>query len=332
MMERWVDKWEPKTLDEIVGQKTLVETFKSYVKNNYIPDMTLSGSPGIGKTLIVKCFIQDLYKMPLEELIKSGIFVPLNASDDRGIDVVRTTIKSFAQKPSLFKTQRLIFLDEGDSITKDAQAALRALIADCGHNARFIIACNYPNALLEPIISRCPIKEVHPLTKEDVTIMINRIKEKEKFTITQDAIDYLFEICKGDMRLMINKLQDACLISNFAIQKPHIISTNVTLDFAKKIIEISKTNFEQAREMVIVTYSESKDARAIVQKLYEATYHISLSDKMPDNEIMQRRLREKIADTDFRLTQGTNALIQLDSVLNYIRLMNYLPLNCPKVK
>lgn len=334
----WVDKYEPKTLDQIVGQKDLVNAFKGYVKLGHIPNMTLSGAPGIGKTLLVKCFAADMGVIKWDTIqnrwidIEQGQFYLLNASDERGIDMVRTTLKRLSRKPTLNEKPRLIVLDEGDELTQDAQGAMRALMQECSANVRFIICCNYPNKLLDPIISRCPMKEVFPPTKEDIKTVIERIQKAENFKIVPEAIDALYETTHGDLRSLIGKLQDACLVSNFNILPNHIMQTDVDIETAKRILESAQTNYEQAREIVITTYMSQRKTGSLLSKLYDATYLVRFSEIMPDNEIMQQRIREKIAEADYRLTQGTNALIQLDSVINYVRLIKYIPLTCSKVK
>ncbi len=332
----WVDKYQPHFLDEIIGQKELVQAFKRYVEIGFIPNLTLGGSPGVGKTQIIKCFAHDLELIDWDEKgemysLQAGQFHLMNASDSRGIDMVRTTLKGLAQQPTN-GMPRLIVLDEGDEITKDAQAAMRGLIQECSSNTRFILTGNYPEEFLEAINSRCPLRVVPPLTKDDAIEMIKRIQDKEKFTITDDAINLLFSSCKGDMRLLINRLQDAHIVSNGNIQKNHIPVVEVGLEEVRKIIEIALTNFEQAREIFIALYHTKKDTSQILQKLYEASYFVPLTQNPENNEIMQRKLRDRIAETDFRLQQGTNSIIQLDALLNYIRLLKFIPLKCEKEK
>lgn len=326
-MDLWTTKYEPKTLDEIIGQKELVAAFKSYVQRRFIPNMTLGGAPGVGKTLIVKCFAHDL---GIDQ--EPGLFHIFNASDERGIDMVRTTLRNLAEKPTTSNEIKLICLDEGDGITDDAQGAMRGLIQNCSENTRFILTGNYPESFLAAINSRCPLKVVAPLSKEDATIMIKRIQDSEKFTITQDAIDALFEVCDGDMRLLINRLQDAAMCSGFNIQRIHVIQTEVKLETAKKILEIAQSNFVEARQIMVTTYQSTKDAKQILRKLYDAVSYVQFAQNPEDNEIMQRRLLDRIRETDYYMTQGTNVFIQLDSILNYVGLLHFIPLTCSKVK
>lgn len=324
-MELWVKKYEPTSLKEIIGQKELVNAFQAYINRKFIPNMTLGGAPGLGKTLIVKCFASDMGLMD-----SPGLYHYLNASDERGIDMVRTTLKELAMAPIAGDEIRLIVLDEGDSITKDAQAAMRAIIQGFSDNTRFIIIGNYTEDIIDAINSRCPLKTAQPITKEDITIMIKRIQEKEQFKITQDAIDSLFIACKGDMRLMIGKLQDAALISNFDIQKYHITTSDTSIETAKKIIEAAINDFNQAREILTTEYNTKKDPKELIHKLYQAVDLVMFGNT--NNELMQRSLRERIQEADYRLAQGTNVHIQLDAILNYIKLMYFIPLECPKVR
>lgn len=329
-MDLWSEKYEPKTLDEVVGQKELVAFFKNCAQRKFIPNITLGGEPGVGKTLMVKLFAKEL---GIDQ--EAGQFEMFNASDENGINMVRTTLRSLAEAPRLDATgmPKLILMDEGDQITDDAQAAMRGLIQNCSDNARFILTGNYPEEFIAAINSRCPLKVVQSLTKEDIIIMIKRIQEQEKFTITQDAIDALFETSNGDMRLLINKLQDAAMCSNFNIQRMHVISVEVKLETAKKIIEMALTNFVEARQIMVTTYQTTKDEKEILRKLYDASYLVPLAQDQDNNKIMQGRLRDRITEIDFRLTQkGINIFIQLDGLLNYIRLLNFIPLTCSKVK
>jgi replication factor C small subunit len=324
-MDLWVEKYEPKTLNEIIGQEKLVNAFKAYIARGFVPNMTLGGEPGLGKTLIVKCYANDAGLMD-----EPGQYTYLNASDERGIDMVRSTLKMLAMEPLINGQVRLIVLDEGDSITADAQAAMRATIQTFSSNSRFIIIGNYTEKMIDAINSRCPLKTVMPLTKENIVMMVKRIQEKEKFEITQDAVDTLFIAGKGDMRLTIGKLQDAALISNFNIQKHHITTSNTDIETAKKILEIAITDFNQAKEILITEYNTKRDPRELIIKLYKAVDEVMFSNT--NNELMQRSLKERIQEADFRLTQGTNVYIQLDAILNYVKLMYFIPLTCPRAK
>lgn len=326
-MDLWTEAHSPKTLNDIIGQNDIVVFFKNCVKLRFIPDITLAGKPGTGKTAIVKAFANDL-----GILTKPGMFIVLNASDERGIGMVREQIKSQAQKPTLYGLPRLIFLDEGDNITKDAQSALRAIIQEFSSNTRFIIACNYPSELLEPIISRCPMKTVYPLSSTDLGCAIDRIQTKEKFQISQDARQLLIDISQGDLRKLIGKLQNAAILSNFDIKIQHIDNNDVSLNTAKKILEIAQQDFGQAREILMTEFFGNKEVKILLQRLFEASQEVRFSNTVPENEIIQRRIQDKISEIDFRLSQGTNIIIQLNSLINYVKLIKYIPIQCPKAR
>ncbi len=331
----WVDLFEPQHLNEMVGQTKLVEAFKIYLKTKFIPEMTIAGAPGCGKTLLMKCFATDMGYIKyvdgkLVELIP-GQFYLMDASDNRGIDYVRETIKRLARKPTIGGMHRLIVLDEFN-YTADAQAAMRSTMQECTDNTKFILLSNDPSNIIDAIVSRCPIKIAEPLTLADVKIMVERIQKSKEFKITPEAIELLFKMTQGDIRAFIGQLQDACLVSNFNVQIQHIQNTSVDVQTAKSILEAAQINYEQAREVMIAIYTKTRIAKPLIEKLYEATYITKFSDNIETNQIMAIRLREKIAETDYRLTQGVNHLLHLDALINYIRLMKYIPLQCPKAK
>lgn len=335
----WVDKYQPKTLDEIIGQDVIVSAFKEYVKIGHIPNMTLGGAPGIGKTLLVLCFAHDLglIEWDTEHLgkwypLEAGRFQFLDASDERGIDMVRNTLKNLAENPTTNDELKLIFLDEGDNITSDAQAAMRGLIQKYSDNTRFILTGNYPEEFIAAINSRCPLKTILPVTRNDSAKMIKRIQTFEKFTITDEAIEFLTTISNGDMRLMINKLQDAAITSKMNITKKDIGSTFADIEIAKKIMEAALTDFDKAREILITIYQNSGNSSQILSKLYDATYLIPLTQDVQRNEILQLKLRDKMAEVDYRLSlRGINQIVQLDALLSYIRLLPHIHIKCPKV-
>jgi replication factor C small subunit len=335
MSDLWVDRVEPTKLDEVIGQTELVKMFKEYARLNHIPNLTLSGSQGIGKTLLVKLFAVELgfikYENGKQIDLQPGQFFLMNASSSRGIDDVRGTLKRLASKPTFDGIPRLICLDEFN-FTTDAQAAMRSLMQEYSSNVRFILISNDPSNIIDPIISRCPLKIVKPTTLEDAKIIISRVQKLQDFKIEPEAIEELYKLTNGDLRAFIGKLQDLCLVSNYDIKLSNIQYTDVDLQTAKSILEAAQNNFDQAREVIITVYNKTKDAKDLLEKLYMATYITRFSDNPEDSKNIALRLRDKIADRDYERTQGTNPLIYLDSIVNYVQILKIIPLKCPKAR
>lgn len=333
--DKWVDMYEPKSLDEMVGQTELVNAFKLYVKTNHIPNITISGNPGCGKTLLTKCFAADMGWVKFENGrqidIIPGQFYIFNASEDRGIDTVRTTMKRIASRPTFDGTPRLIVLDEFN-YTPEAQGAMRALMENYSSNARFIILSNDVNNIIDPIISRCPMKVANPLSINDINVIVERIKKEKQFQVSSEAIELLFKLTSGDIRKFIGMLQDACIVSNYNIQINHIQSVDIDIQIAKSILEASIINYEQAKDVLITVFSKTKNSKLLLERLYEATHTVRFSDDINTNRLIAMRLREKIANIDFQITQGTNQLLQLSSIINYVQILKFIPITCPKAK
>ena len=204
MQDIWVEKYRPKKLDDIVGQDDIMERLKAYVKTKTVPHMIFAGPAGVGKTTSVLALAREVFG---EETWKQN-FHELNASDERGIGIVRGKIKDFARTAPIGKTQfKIIFLDEADSLTTDAQAALRRTIEKYTHICRFILSVNYSSKIIEPIQSRCAVFRFRPIKSEDVKKYMRKIATKEKLEITSDGLETLIFISRGDLRKAINTLQ-----------------------------------------------------------------------------------------------------------------------------
>ena len=205
----WIEKYRPQKLDDIVGQDEIVERLSSYVKSGNLPHLLFTGSAGVGKTTaavtLAREFFKDSWQMNFREL---------NASDERGIDVVRNQIKQFARTTPLGDaTFKILFLDEADALTTDAQAALRRTMESFAQTCRFILSCNYSSKIIDPIQSRCAIYRFKPLGEAAVKEEVHRIAKKEGLSITKEAMDAIVYIAQGDMRKAINALQGAAIIS-----------------------------------------------------------------------------------------------------------------------
>ena len=204
MQDIWVEKYRPKILDDIVGQDNIIERLKAYVKTKNVPHLIFAGPAGIGKTTSALALAREVFG---EEFWKQN-FHELNASDERGIGIIRGKIKDFARTAPIGETQiKIIFLDEADSLTPDAQAALRRTIEKYTRICRFILSVNYSSKIIEPIQSRCAVFRFKPIKAEDIKKYMRKIATKEKLEITSDGLETLIFISRGDLRKAINILQ-----------------------------------------------------------------------------------------------------------------------------
>ncbi|CCK72442.1 replication factor C subunit 4 KNAG_0K00740 [Huiozyma naganishii CBS 8797] len=201
----WVEKYRPHKLDDIVGNEDTIERLKEIVKDGNMPHMIISGLPGIGKTTSIQCLANEMLG---EKLLGSAV-LELNASDDRGIDVVRNQIKHFAQVKCHLPPgkHKIVILDEADSMTSGAQQALRRTMELYSNTTRFAFACNQSNKIIEPLQSRCAILRYSKLNDEQVLKRLLQIIKLEDVQYTNDGLEAIIFTAEGDMRQAINNLQ-----------------------------------------------------------------------------------------------------------------------------
>jgi replication factor C subunit 2/4 len=200
----WVEKYRPVYLDDVVGNTETIERLKIIAKDGNMPHLIISGMPGIGKTTSILCLARQL----LGDAYKEAV-LELNASDERGIDVVRNRIKGFAQKKVTLPEgrQKIVILDEADSMTSGAQQALRRTMEIYSNTTRFAFACNQSNKIIEPLQSRCAILRYSRLTDGQIVHRLKQICEAEKVEVSDDGLAALVFCAEGDMRQAINNLQ-----------------------------------------------------------------------------------------------------------------------------
>ena len=180
----WTEKYRPRKLDEIQDQVEIVSRLKEFVKNGTMPHCLFAGPPGTGKTTAALCLARDLFGTRFQD-----VFMELNASDERGIDVVRTTVKEFARMASLSAVPfKILVLDEADNMTGDAQHALRRTMEKFTDTCRFILCCNYSGRIIEPIQSRCALFRFTPLPEEKIVGYLGHIAKEEGVKITPQGL------------------------------------------------------------------------------------------------------------------------------------------------
>lgn len=304
----WVEKYRPKILDEVVGQDEIIERLKAYVKTKNVPHLLFAGPAGTGKTTCALAMAKELYG----DIWKQN-FIELNASDERGIGITRGKIKDFARTAPMGEAEfKIIFLDEADSLTADAQSALRRTMERYTRICRFILSVNFSSRVIEPIQSRCTVFRFSPIKENDVKKYMRKIASVEKLQITDDGLETLIFISRGDLRKAINVLQvGASMNKKITAELLYETSATAKPEDVKALINTALTgNFMAARNQLydlLVKYGLSGED--VIKQIHQSIFDLSIPD---DSKV---RLIEKAGEIEFRLIEGSNAHIQLEALL-----------------
>ncbi|MCJ1458388.1 replication factor C subunit 4 [Mycoblastus sanguinarius] len=301
----WVEKYRPVYLDDIVGNTETIERLKIIAKDGNMPHVIISGMPGIGKTTSILCLARQL----LGDAYKEAV-LELNASDERGIDVVRNRIKGFAQKKVTLPNgrQKLVILDEADSMTSGAQQALRRTMEIYSSTTRFSFACNASNKIIEPLQSRCAILRYARLTDQQVVSRLMQICEAEKVQYADDGIAALVFSAEGDMRQAINNLQSTFAGFGFVsgdnvfrvVDAPHPIKVQAVIKACWE------TRIEQAVEGTTELWDLGYSSHDIVSSMFRVT------KTMPGlSEHARLEFIKEIGFCHMRVLEGVQTLVQL---------------------
>jgi replication factor C small subunit len=310
----WIEKYRPKFLAEVVNQKEAVDGIKALLRTPAtMPHLLLAGPPGTGKSTVALCIARELMGEGFRKLV-----LELNASDERGIGVVRERIKGFSQiiqtTPSGVQFG-LVILDESDEMTRDAQTALRRIMETSSRTCRFILICNYQSGIIEPIQSRCSVFRFRQLEEAEAEEYLTRICTAEKVHAERVVLRRIFDLSGGDLRRATNYLQVAATSSK-----------ERRLDAASLTKVVPEAQDELIREMLkLALQGEFMKARDVL-------YALMGKHGVSGREIIRGANREvgRIAEVsgdrqvevvrtlgeyDFRLTQGANEDIQLSAML-----------------
>ena len=302
VVEIWSEKYRPKALEEIINQKHVVERLKAFVKERSIPNMLFAGPPGVGKTCAAICLARELFG---ENWRRN--FQETNASDMRGIDVIRTRIKSFSRIKPIGAEYKIIFLDESDSLTPEAQAALRRLMEMYADVTRFILSCNYSSKIIEPIRSRTMVFRFKPLDRASIKEFVNRIEKGEGIRVSEEALDTLIEITQGDLRKVANILQSSAILGK-KIDKETIlnITARVKPKEVRDMIELAlKGEFKKARDKLTdLLINKGLAGIDLIKEIHSMVFDLNLKE---EDKV---KLIDKIGEYEFRIVEGSNAQIQ----------------------
>ena len=306
--EMWAEKYRPKSLAQMVNQKQIVERLASFAKSRNIPHCIFAGPPGTGKTTAALCLARDLYGDVFREHL-----MELNASDERGINVVRETVKTFARVRTLGEIPfKILILDEADNMTRDAQQALRRTMERYTGTCRFILIANYSGKIIEPIQSRCAPFRFSYLPRQEHDEYLKRVASGENITLQEDGLNAIFDVCEGDLRKAINSLQAAA-----SLGKPvdseivySVVGRANPADVHSLIKTAMEGNFVEARKKLremIVKYGVA--GSDIIKQIHTELFRIDIPEKM------KTKLAVVVGEVDFRLGEGADEEVQLSALL-----------------
>jgi replication factor C small subunit len=304
----WTEKFRPQVFDEVFGQQEIIKRVRSLVQSLNIPHLLFAGPAGTGKSTLALIIVKELFKEKWREN-----YLELNASDERGIDVVRLKVKDFARTKSIENVPfKVIFLDEADALTKEAQQALRRTMENYTSTCRFIMSCNYSSKIIDPIQSRCVVFRFKLLEKKDVSSVLKRIAETEDLKLDDSVIETLYEVSEGDCRRAINLLQATSSISKevdsemirivTASAKP--ADVRIVLDYA-----LSGDFIKSRDKLLEVMLKESISGTDVIKAIQKEIWNINVE---PEIKI---RLTEKTGETEFRMIEGSDEFVQLQALL-----------------
>lgn len=308
-MEVWVEKYRPKKLDDVIGQDVVIKGLKSYVESKNLPNLLFSGPAGTGKTASATALVKELFGDTWRDT-----FIELNASDERGIEVVRGKIKDFARSSTIGDAEfKVIFLDESDALTSDAQSALRRTMENYTDICRFILSCNYSSKIMEPIQSRCSVYKFRRLPDDAIIERIIYISKEENLDISPGAINAIKYAAQGDLRRAINALQSAAMIDK-KIDADMIYKTSALAkpeDIDDLILLSLEGNFIKAHiKLNYLLNDEGLAGTDITGQIYRQIFNINIPDKLKIDLI------DYIGEIDFRISEGANERLQLGTLMS----------------
>ncbi|MEC8704435.1 MAG: replication factor C small subunit [Asgard group archaeon] len=307
----WIEKYRPKTIDEIIGQDETKTRLKGFVESKSLPHLLFAGPPGTGKTSTVITLATEIFG----EGNISGNLLELNASDDRGIDIIRNEVKDFAKTLPIDAPFKIISLDEADALTSAAQHALRRTMEKYVSSSRFVLLCNYPGKIIEPIQSRCAFFRFQRLGDDVIKEQMEYISKQENVDYTSKGLDMLVKVSNGDLRKAINVLQ-ATAATGGKIEETSVLETvgGVDPNEIEKLLNAARNQeFDRAKgklqDLIFVRGVAGSD---IIREINSNITKMNFSNES------KLKIIDRLAEVDFRLTEGASPDIQIAALLAHI--------------
>jgi len=304
----WTEKYRPNNFLEIVGQDDIIKRVEALTNSRNIPHLLFAGPAGTGKSTLALVTVKQLYGQSWKDN-----YLELNASDERGIQIVREKVKNFARTKALGNAPfKVIFLDEADALTPEAQQALRRTMENYSSTCRFILSCNYSSKIIDPIQSRCAIFRFKLLEKKDIEKVIHKIEEGENLTISPESIEVLYEGSEGDCRKCINLLQSTASISpRITTELVSTIISSAKPKDIKVVLDYSISgDFQKAKEKLLdVMLKESISGQDVIKAIQKEIWNLPIE---PEIKV---KLTEKTGEAEFRIVEGSDPFIQLQALL-----------------
>lgn len=306
--EIWTEKYRPSQFLEVVGQDGTVKKVQSLTNSLNIPHLLFAGPAGTGKSTLALIIVKELFGKNWREN-----YLELNASDERGINIIREKVKNFARTKSLGEVPfKIIFLDEADALTPEAQQALRRTMENYSATCRFILSCNYSTKIIDPIQSRCAIFRFKLLEKKDIDKVLRKIESGEKLQISDEAVEMLYEGSEGDCRRVINLLQSTASIS--PIISTDLVSTVISSAKPKDIRVVLdyaiSGDFEKSRQKLLdIMLKESIPGQDVIKAIQKEIWNLPVEPEL------KVKLTEKTGEVEFRIVEGSDPFIQLQSLI-----------------
>jgi replication factor C small subunit len=312
----WTERHRPDSLEEVIGQEAQVERMKKWVDDESMPHLLLHGPAGTGKTASAVAFAKEKYG----DNWRSNL-IEMNASDDRGIDVVREQIKSVAQQSASGEYgYKIIYLDEADNLTKDAQAALRRVMEEYTDQTRFILSCNYPSKLIDPIQSRCTPLPFRRLDNPEIEELITRILEKEGIEYEESAVSKIVEYVEGDARRAVHTLQTSVQDGKLTEDIIQVVGGQVEDEVVEEMIsDALNGEMEDAHELVVTE---------VLPNVTDYSRFVgTLMSKIQDSDELPRDVKfyslSQLGDLERNIMEGCNPHVQINSFLSKLPVVRY---------